>query len=634
MKSKEIINLEEQIKFHQDKYYNGESIISDGEFDALYDTLKTLDPDNPILRKIGADNSNEFSKVKHIMPMGSQHKAANHAEFRKWSRGIVNGGGPLERNCFIVQYKMDGSSIELQYANGTLTKAVTRGDGKTGDDVTNNILKINNIIVHLADKSFSGAVRGEAVMSHKIKEAYFKDKENCRNAANGILKRKDGEGCEYLHIITYDVLRTAGKEFIYEHDKMIWLKENGFDSVPSKEFHDVEDIIRYRDETNILRYSYDYDIDGLVIKCDKINHYDSLRDRPKFQIAFKFNLEGINTVLRDVEWSPSGKYRTPVAICDPVRIAGTTVKRASLANLDLIRALNLKIGDTVVLVKRGEIIPKIESVIKTEPNHINKPIKPPDECEFCGSPLVLEGPYVVCLNKNCPEIIAHRIHKWIKTQDIKYIGYAVIRQLMQTGLVKTIADLYKLTVDDLVINHIFSRDPAVKIYKNIRNAASITLSKFIAGFDIDHVGERLIESLINNGLTTLEEIRNAAIDDLCRISGIDKTLAEYIHNGIVTFRRDMDDVLQYVSIGINTRYNSPISGKSICFSGSFNTMPRKMIERLAMNKGAAVQNKVTSSTLFLVTNDTGSTHSKIVTAKQNGIPILSECEFIDFLNRQ
>jgi DNA ligase (NAD+) len=623
-----IKELESQILYHQNQYYNGDAQITDFGFDALWDELRKLDPKNPILSKIGKDNKDGFKKIKHIMPMGSQHKASNPEEFEKWYNQMLKE----KEKKFIVQYKMDGLSIELQYKGGNFISAVTRGDGTVGDDVSVNLLKTGQIKNNIKD--FTGAIRGEVLLSHKMKDYFFQDKENCRNAANGCLKRKDGEGCEYLDIVIYDALSLDNKtSWGCEEAKVYWLKETGYEVVESKTLNKCQDIINYRNELNVSRKSYKFDIDGIVIKCNSIDLEDMERDRPKRQIAFKFILEEIHSILLDVEWSASGKYRTPVAICEPVRINGTTVKRASLANYSLIKNLNLKIGDTVILVKRGEIIPKIEGVVKTESNKINKEIIPPTHCEFCGKKLKKDGVHIVCPNNKCPEQIAHRIEKWINTQDIKFIGESTIRKLVNKGLISSISDLYKPNFLDVILqDDSVGNKNAIKICESINQHRSVSLPNFIGGFDIDHVGTRIIESLMDNGIDTLDKILKASIVDLCGCVGIHHVLAEHILHGIYKVVNEMNDVIEQGVRIENKSIGGIFEGNSACFTGSFTIYPRKELEKIFSSLGGKVSGKISSNTVFLVSNEgNNSSSNKTKDALKYHIPIINENEFLNMI---
>jgi DNA ligase (NAD+) len=346
--------LENNIVFAQQKYYDGEPVISDEEFDLLWDMLKIQQPDSSLLKSIGSDTS-IFPKANHLMMMGSQNKAKNEAEFRKWF-------SKQNSKSFIVQYKLDGASLEAQYKDGKLVKAVTRGNGSVGDDITPNAIKFIGLPKEV-DPSFTGAVRGEVLMFKSDRTKYFPDMANCRNGAVGTMKQKDGAGCEHLHFISYDVYNYQCNT---ESEKISFLIDNGFEPVYYHTFTDVDNIIKFRNDTNNSRNDLEYDIDGIVIKCINVDEKDLLRDRPEHQIAFKFELEYADTELVEVEFRQNGKTFTPVAHVRPVQLCGTTVKQASFHNMDILDDFikrGLMIGSIVRIVKRGEIIPYVEEVM-------------------------------------------------------------------------------------------------------------------------------------------------------------------------------------------------------------------------------------------------------------------------------
>ncbi|MBQ4024965.1 MAG: DNA ligase (NAD(+)) LigA, partial [Treponema sp.] len=439
--AKRITELEKLIVKYQKSYYNGEGEISDAEFDSLWDELKLLDPQNPILHKVGADSGN-FEKAPHVMPMGSQEKAANPEQFLSWAQ-------KHKYDEYLVEYKLDGASLELQYNGGILVRAVTRGDGSTGDVITANALKMDGVKKELYDadgklSGFTGGVRGEVIMKRSVHKKYFSDKANCRNAANGLMKRKDGSGSEHLTLIAYDVWATQGEQpYKDEEEKLAWLKKYGFNTVVLKICSNADQVIEYRAKVMEERKNLDYDIDGLVIKERAVNHEDALRARPDRQIAFKFSLEEAVSVVRKVEWNESGATYTPVAVFDAVDLNGTSVQRASLANPNTIAALGLQIGSHVIVVKRGEIIPKIESVVPQEDKAEKTfPVELPVKCETCGSTLVNEGTRLYCPNKSCSKRILHQLLKWVSVADIRDLGDTLVRSLFADKVLNSISDIY------------------------------------------------------------------------------------------------------------------------------------------------------------------------------------------------
>lgn len=627
--------LETLIKKYQDSYYNGEAEISDAEFDSLWDELKLLDPENSILHKVGADSGN-FNKVNHIMPMGSQEKAANPEQFYSWAKKHIY-------DSYLVEYKLDGASLELQYKNGKLQCAVTRGDGVIGDDITTNAKKMNGVMIaitkHGVPVDFTGGIRGEVIMTHDVHKNYFADKANCRNAANGLMKRKDGSGSEYLKLIVYDALATEGlSPFSNEQEKIQWLKDCGFNTVEVKICNTPEAVVEYRSSVMEIRKNLDFDIDGLVIKENVIDKEDAKRTRPDKQIAFKFSLEEAISVLREVEWSINGGTYTPVAIFDEVELNGTTVQRASLANPDTMKNLGIKIGSKVVVVKRGEIIPKIESVLHDETCKESE-IVIPSNCETCGTSLINEGTRLYCPNKNCSKRVLHQLLKWVQVVDIRDLGETLVNFLFEKKVVQSISDIYKLNVETLTPFFLNEESIAAekkslgaeKVIKSIENHKNISLEAFVAGFDIEGIGETTVEKLVAAGFNSLEKLLNTSVDEIATVYGFAEIMAKTFVNGLKENAEEMKN-LSSTYVNIIKKEAGALSGKSFCFTGELVTMKRADAENLVKNAGGSCKSSVTKDLSYLVTNDTSSGSSKNVKAAKLGIPIISEKEFLQMIN--
>lgn len=640
-----ISELEGLIKKYQKSYYDGEGDISDAEFDALWDELKSLDPSNPLLHKVGADSGN-FEKVNHVMPMGSQEKAANPEQFLSWAQKHIY-------EEYLVEYKLDGASLELQYQNGIFIHAVTRGDGHVGDDITANAIKMNGVRKELYGLDgvlipFTGGIRGEVIMTHEVHKKFFSDKANCRNAANGLMKRKDGAGSEYLTLVTYDVWSTTGVQpFKDEEDKIHWLENCGFNIVPLYIADSAQAVIDYRAHVMEIRKTLDYDIDGLVVKERFVNHEDASRDRPDRQIAFKFSLEEAVSILRRVEWNESGATYTPVAIFDPVDLNGTTVKRASLVNPNTIRSLGIKIGSHVIVVKRGEIIPKIESVITSETYEGDdaslQEIDFPTHCATCGEKLVDEGTRLFCPNKKCSKKVLHQLLKWISVVDIRDLGDTLVRALFNDGVISSITDIYKLTEKTLTPYFLneesISREQeskgAKKVVLSIQNHRKISLAKFIAGFDIEGIGEVLVEKLISNGFNSLESIINATEKQIADIYGFADIMAHTLLEGMKENFNEMQNLISSGTISIaDEMADGLLAGKSFCFTGELVTMKRTQAQNLVKENGGTVKSSVVKGLSYLVTNDTTSGSAKNVKAAQLGIPVITERQFLDIIQKR
>ncbi|MDR0587086.1 MAG: NAD-dependent DNA ligase LigA [Treponema sp.] len=632
-KNGRISALERLIVSYQKSYYNGEAEISDAEFDLLWDELKSLNPKSPVLAKVGADSTDGFPKAKHLIPMGSQEKAANPEEFRQWAEKISvydDFGG------FVVQYKLDGASLELQYDKGILARAVTRGDGVMGDEITPNARRMKGVVPKI-DAAFSGGVRGEVIMTHEVWEKKYRDKANCRNAANGLMRRKDGEGSEDLSVIVYDASAPGDDGFFADEAvKISWLAKQGFGVTGTKEMSGPEEIIAYREKVAAGRDRLPFDIDGLVIKDKTIDMADLRRARPERQIAFKFELETAFSILRTVEWSESGTTYTPIGIIDPVRLAGTTVQRANLNNPDMIRAMGLKIGKAVSVVKRGEIIPKIEGLAPAGalPEESETEITFPENCGTCGAALKDEGTRLFCPNGECPKKLHHRLEKWIDVLDIRELGDKLLRQLFDKKRVMNISDLYTLTAEELAEYDRMGKQSAEKVIRHIRTPREMSLAGFVAGFDFEGVGELIMERVVSSGRDTLEKLRAAAAPDLAALWGIGDITAETIVQGLKDAKEEMDRVLSSGVISIAPpppEETQKLRGLSFCFTGELKTMKRSAAEEKIKALGASAKSSVVKGLSYLVTNDTESGSAKNKKARELGIPIINEEQFLALL---
>lgn len=633
-----IKELEEKILHYQKSYYNGEGEISDADFDLLWDELKSIDPSNSILHKVGTDSGN-FIKSTHIMPMGSQEKAANPEQFLLWADKHVYGE-------YFVEYKLDGASLELQYENGHLLKAVTRGDGTIGDVITENAKKMNGVIVDLSIDgkkiNYSGGVRGEVIMTHSVHHEKFSDKANCRNAANGIMKRKDGEGSEFLKLIVYDAFSPSDiQPFSDEEEKIIWLKKCGFCTVDIKVCHSPQEVIDYRSSVMEKRKTLEYDIDGLVIKERVINKDDAFRARPDRQIAFKFSLDEAVSVLRNVEWSKSGGTYTPIALFDEVELNGTTVQRASLANPDTLRALNVKIGSKVVVVKRGEIIPKIENVVFEDNSVDMKEIEFPKKCETCGTELIDEGSRLFCPNKKCPKRILHQLLKWQQVVDIRDFGVTLIESLFNDKKLLSISDIYSISKDNLIPYFLNEESilkekkslGAEKVYNSIHARTELKLSTFIAGFDIEGIGVTSTEKLVQAGYDTLDKILSLTKEQIALIYGFADKMALIIEEGLKENASEMRYLVENNIITIKSNQNGLLFGLSFCFTGELQSIKRTDAQLLVTDNGGIIKSSVTKDLNYLVTNDTESGSSKNQKAAKYNVTIINEKQFLALLRK-
>lgn len=629
--------LEKLVRHHQKLYYDGNPELSDAEFDALWDELKSIEPDNALFSTINSESTDGFAKEYHLIPMGSQEKAANPEQFAEWA-------AKMDFDEFLVQYKLDGASLELQYEAGVFVRAVTRGDGRIGDDITDNARKMRGVVPVLAGDSgptgkhpFSGGVRGEVIMTHEVHDSRFPEKANCRNAANGLMKRKDGSGSEWLEVVCYDAAPgspgspfTGFAPYADEAGKIEWLAASGFITVENRVCHGAQEVIDYRARVMDIRNTLDFDIDGLVVKGRAIDPSDLARSRPEKQIAFKFSLEEAVTTLRSVEWSESGATYTPIAIVDPVQLAGTTVQRASLANPNLIAAMNLRIGSRIIVVKRGEIIPKIEALVEN-PEH-SLPIEQPTLCGTCGAALVDEGTRLFCPNPECPKLIRHRLEKWISVLDVRDFGITLIGRLFDSGRVRSIPDLYTLTADELSLVDRMGELSAAKVIKSLRAKDAVSLSSFVAGFDIEGIGETMVDKVVGAGFDTFEKLVAAREEDFSNVFQFGDIMARALAEGLRKSEKEMRALLETGAVRIAAPLaGGPLAGKSFCFTGELASMKRPEAEERVKRLGAQAKSSVVKGLSYLVTNDPASGSSKNAKARELGVPILDEARFLALL---
>lgn len=624
-----IIHLTAEIRHHRYLYYNKSPEISDTKYDSLEDELRELSPNHPVLNEIGQDSSDLFTKREHIIMMGSQDKVVTPEEFIKWAKKI----GHLK---FLVQYKLDGISIELQYKNGIFQCAVSRGDGVIGDDYTQNVMRMKGF-VPIIKNNFTGAVRAEVLLFRDIFTSKYFDKENCRNASSGLVRRKDGKGSEDLNLVYYDAISIDDQvTFNSEVQKLKWLKVNDFELVKSKVCQHLEEVIALRNEVmDNKRGQLNFDIDGLVIKGTEIDPEDMKRARPMKQIAFKFAAEEIETTLIDVEWSVSGHIYTPVALVEPVRLMGTTVQRASLANPNLIEELGVKIGSFVIISKRGDIIPKIERVMST-PSGAKKIILP-SKCEICNTPLINEGTVLYCPNEACPKRKYHRLVKWIKKLNVKnFSEKLMVKPLFDSGKVQTIADLYRLNYPDLTKFDKVKETSAKKALNNLYAVKEIPLERFIAGFNIENMGERMVKKVVDAGYDSLDKILSSSVHELSKVDGFAEISAEHLLDGLENAYPEMVELLNLNKIQIKVEEkimsSNKLAGLSFCITGKLEHFDnRGQAEELILKHGGTFKKNVVKNLSYLVTNSTEQTTKYKAAQDQEGTDIITEQQLLDMI---
>ena len=653
-KNKRREELEDHIRHHRELYYNQQPEISDEEFDTLVDELQDLASDSPVLAEVGAPVSTSspggagLPTKAHKIPMGSLDKVPED-RLDPWAEKA----GPT----FLVQEKLDGISLELEYDQGKLVDAITRGDGFVGEVVTHNAVTFKNVAKQLP-ASFTGSLRGEVILRLSVFQKYFEKNgfQNPRNTVSGTVRKKHGDRSlnRHFEIHFFDVV---GEElhFETEKEKMTFIGgELGLHLATTYYDQDMDGVRAiFRDYAGDSaegvagkRQTLDYEIDGLVLRCDSIAKQRELgvvSNRPRYATAYKFVSEGQVTTLSDVDWSLGlGGRLTPVARLEPVRIAGVTVSNATLHNLDYLIELGLRIGDRVLVERKGDVIPQVVQVVKSTKGPTPKP---PKSCPVCGQALLVEQKFVRCMNETCGGRIYGDIKKWIDEMDIDSIGEKWIQILIDQELIAAPQDLYRLAVDDLLPLERMGKTLADKIVRNIAHSRRPALDRFVAALNIAEFSRSRAQMLIEDGQDTLEKLFELSAEDIVEVKGFAQTLAEKVYEGLASRRKRIDALLDAgIEIeppserpaGNESDASGPLAGKSYCFTGAVQTMneatgkrwTRKELQEIVRAHGGKVASDVSQGLDFLVMADPNSTSSKAKKARSHGTAILSEEDFL------
>jgi len=620
-----IAELEKQVAEARDAYYNKQPTVSDEVYDAWVDELSDLDTINRLVVSVGAPVVSEWTKVKHAYPMGSLNKVNTMEEMTDWVNSYAPGA-----TLFITE-KLDGISVQLEYTDGKLARASTRGDGLIGEDITANVRRMKGVKETLP-KKVACTIRGEIVLLKSDLEKQFNnDYANTRNAASGIAKRYDGRGCEHLTVFVYKVVK--GPEFSTQDEQFKFLASLGLITpwwalsglwLGIKTPHDI-----WVDYQQTKRDQLDYEIDGLVVSVNDLAQQFALGEkdlRPVGAVAFKFAPITRETIIRGIAWQTGGTGRiTPVAQFDPVNLLGATVTNASLYNAKYIADLQLDIGARVLVARANDVIPRVVALVKGA----GTAHQPPKECPVCKAATVQDGEYLVCPNHNgCSAQVVGRLNQWIKSIEVLEWGDVLLEKLVSTGLVKSVPDLYRLTEAQLADLDRMGPKLAAKLVTLLHAKKTLPLELLLGSLSIPGVATSTIKAVIDAGYDDLPKIRAATLGNLSKVPGLGPVKARSLQTWLSRNEAVLDDLLG-VGVAPEERIRGKFTGLSFCFTGEM-ANKRGDLENMVKGLGGEVKSSVTKKLSYLVLADT--TTTKAAQAKKYGVRCLSEDEFLTMVN--
>lgn len=655
----EVEELRKEIEYHNYRYYVLASpVISDEEYDRLMKRLMELEEKYPELRtpdsptqRVGGAPVEGFETVEHSEPMLSLDNTYSEAEIINFDARVRRTVGAVE---YVAELKIDGVSIALRYEKGILVKAITRGDGLKGDDVTVNVKTVKSIPLRLP-REIDLEVRGEIYMPVQYFEELNQQREeeglapfaNPRNATAGTLHLLDPKEVakRNLDSFIYYVVKPESFGLRTQWDALEFLKELHFKVNPHNALcKDVNEVIEYWKTWSRKRHELDYWVDGVVVK---VNDFEKQRElgttakSPRWAIAFKFPAQQARTKVTNVVFQVGRTgVITPVAEFVPVELEGTTVKRASLHNFDYIEELDLRIGDYVFIEKAGGIIPQVVQVLKELRDGDEVIVRPPNQCPVCGGAVGKEsGEYVAykCMNPHCPAKLKRHLEVFVSRQalDIQGLGSKIISKIVDAQLVKDIADLFYLTVFDLAQVSGLGPKMISNILSEIERAKSTELERLILGLGIPGVGEKTAKVLAQK-FGSLEKISDASVDQLLEIEGVGEELArsiyEYFRNPKT---REIIEKLKKagVQLGkVTTPELNVLGGLTFCVTGTLKRFSREEIKRFIEKFGGHFTDNVTKKTDYLIVGSEPG--SKLEKARKFGVKCITEEEFLNMLQEK
>ncbi len=652
---KELDELKSQISYHSNLYYNeNRTEITDYEYDMLLQRVKQIEnqypqlitEDSPTQTVQGIANST-FEKVTHAVKMESLLDAFSYEELRDFDRRVREA---VENPEYVVETKIDGLSMSLEYVDGVFTRGSTRGDGLVGEDVTANLATIKSIPKKLKNAPAFLEVRGEVYMP---KEVFFTLNEklenegkqpfkNPRNAASGSVRQKDSKITKErnLDIFIFNIQQISDDVQITGHKQSLdLLKKYGFKVSPRYTcFDNIEDAIKEVEAIGEMRGQFSFDIDGAVIKVDDFSHRSTMGSTnkyPRWAVAYKYPPEEKETILKEIEISVGRTgVLTPTAVFDTVQLAGTSVSRAVLHNQDFINEKQINIGDTIVVRKAGDIIPEVVRLARKNTEGI---FEIPLVCPSCGAAVEKTDESALrCNNPDCPQqLVRNLIHFASRNaMNIEGLGQAVVMQLADKGLIKDVADIYYLTKEDALTLDGFKEKSANNLITAIENSKSNNMDKLVFAFGIRNVGERAAQLLCAE-FKTIENLINATAEDIIKIDGFGDIVAKSV---VDYFKSEnaLNIISRLQAAGVNTNYTSTVqsdvlAGKTIVVTGTLPSLSRDRAEKLITDNGGKASGSVSKKTSYVLAGEKAG--SKLDKANRLGIPVISEEEFLNMINK-
>ena len=630
------------------------STMSDYEYDRLYRRLQDLErqhpeeitPDSPTQR-VGDQTLNDFAEVMHPVPLESLEDVFDGDEVRAFLQKVRE---TLPQAAYSVEPKVDGLSVALEYRNSVFYQGATRGNGRVGEDVTENLRTIRSIPKTLPEKLPRLIVRGEVYMARSVFEEINERLElegktlmaNPRNAAAGSLRQKDPRICAQrrLDIAVFNLQLAEGRDFATHTESIAYLREQGFPTIPHALLSDADDILREIDRLGDTRMTFPFDIDGAVVKLNDLSDRDILGSTakcPKCAVAYKYPPEQKATKLKNivVQVGRTGVL-TPKAELEPVRLAGTTVTYATLHNQDYITQKDIRIGDTVIVQKAGEIIPEIVEVVRQERPAGTKPYCLPTVCPVCGAPVArdADGAAIRCTGAECPAQLLRNLTHFAgrNAMDIDGLGPAVLQQLVEAGLVSNAADLYDLSVQDMARLERMGEKSAQNAVNAIAKSKENDLWRLIYALGIRQVGEKAAK-VIAAHFGSYDDFASASMEELVAIDDIGEVTAEYIR-AWVNSPQSQDLMARLKAAGVNMvckeeRLDNRFAGMTFVLTGALERFTRDEAGEMIEKRGGKSSGSVSKKTTYVVAGENAG--SKLRKAQELHIPVLTEEEFLDLL---